>query len=233
MAPGGGLNRADLRYQSQRSSRRPTAALRPRLRGDRRRPRKRTALVTLSRSGAIVRYYHRILSTMLFFGAIAAAAAPLGATTLPSGHAVYSEALNAMRSQSLPATTDYRVTTVDRGLQLTLQCGIKPPYQFESSSVSMSGGGTHPPHTWDVHFIAARTASRTMASLQSLGTPRTTCSSPRETATSQNIPSPICTSIPLRTSFAQSSSVAASADFSRAAVDSDALPSGTSARTGW
>lgn len=100
-------------------------------------------------------FYSRIFSTMLFFGAIAAAAAPLGATTLPSGQAVYSEALNAMRSQSLPATIDYRVTTVDRGLQLTLQCGIKPPYQFESSSVSMSGGGTHPPHTWDVHFVTS------------------------------------------------------------------------------
>uniref|UniRef100_E6PD56 Uncharacterized protein n=1 Tax=mine drainage metagenome TaxID=410659 RepID=E6PD56_9ZZZZ len=92
---------------------------------------------------------------MLFFGAIAAAAAPLGATTLPSGQAVYSEALNAMRSQSLPATIDYRVTTVDRGLQLTLQCGIKPPYQYASSSVSMSGGGTHPPQTWNVHFVTS------------------------------------------------------------------------------
>ncbi|NNM99119.1 MAG: hypothetical protein HKL91_04925 [Candidatus Eremiobacteraeota bacterium] len=93
--------------------------------------------------------FYRIISMTLFSIAIATATAPLGAATLPSGQAVYSEALNAMRSQTLPARIDYEVTTVDRGMQIYIQCAAKPPYTFQLSSVSMSMGNgkaiAHPP----------------------------------------------------------------------------------------
>ncbi len=99
--------------------------------------------------------FYRITSAAAFGVALVVAANPIYAASLPSGSAVYSEALNAMRSQSLPPVIDYRTTVIDRGLTLTIQCAVKPPYQFESTSIGMGPGGAHPPRTWDVHYVTS------------------------------------------------------------------------------
>lgn len=81
--------------------------------------------------------------------------APAGAATLPSGSAVYSAALNAMRAQALPPRIDYQLSVSNSGMQMTLSCAAKPPYQFESGIIETTGAGARPPRMWNVKFVTS------------------------------------------------------------------------------